>query len=289
MIFRPTKIPRHVERLISVPYVGFSFWDRGGQRDDRFCQHRPRRSWIQLLCAGSICSFVTQTFHVPWGAQPPIVVQCNVPSVLVPARAIHLSGRLRVGAPAPSLTLRRTVGRTRAAQQSPRSASASRRRRYKQERCLDLRLLPDWWACAMELPWVSLAKCRPCSRAAEDGHGAESSFTGPEPEDLPPQPLWSPRWICSLCRRSVSGSSVRSLILHHDVDASYQWRSHPNREAVYGDVVRPRLAAHYPSAASGATKASAPKPATSSRHLRLVHRRASTRRTSRRRRRCWRS
>jgi hypothetical protein len=81
----------------------------------------------------------------------------------------------------------------------------------------------------MELPWVSLPKCRPCSRAAEDGHGAESSFTGPEPEDLPPQPLWSPRWICSLCRRSVSGSSMRSLILHHDVDASYQWRSHPIR------------------------------------------------------------
>jgi hypothetical protein len=81
----------------------------------------------------------------------------------------------------------------------------------------------------MKLPWVSLPKCRPCSRAAEDGHGAESSFTGPEPEDLPPQPLWSPRWICSLCRRSVSGSSMRSLILHHDVDASYQWRSHPIR------------------------------------------------------------
>ena len=149
MIFRPTKIPRHVERLISVPYVGFSFWDRGGQRDDRFCQHWPRRSWIQLLCAGSICSFVTETFHVPWGAQPPIVVQCNVPSVPVPALAIHLSGRLRVGAPAPSLTLRRTVGRTRAAQQSPRSASAPRRRRYKQERCLDLRLLPDPGECLL--------------------------------------------------------------------------------------------------------------------------------------------
>jgi hypothetical protein len=96
MILRPTKIPHHIERLISVPYVAFSFWDRGGQRDDRFCQDWLRRSWIQLLCAGSICSFVTETFHVPWGAQPPIVVQCNVSSVPVPALAIHLSGRLRL-------------------------------------------------------------------------------------------------------------------------------------------------------------------------------------------------
>jgi hypothetical protein len=116
------------------------------------------------------------------------------------------------------------------------------------------------------------------------------------PEDLSPQPLGSRRWTCSLCRRSDSGSSMRSFFPHHDVDASHQWRSHPigdrmgctadRRSSLARDTAipasRPRRrlwarrpatarrhghprSAHCPSAASGATKASPPKPATSSR------------------------
>jgi hypothetical protein len=159
------------------------------------------------------------------------MVQCNVSSVPVPALAIHLSGRLRGRAPAPSLTLRRTS----ASGTAESEISISRRRRYKPGAMLGFataarsRRMPAGglvlWSCHG-------CPCRNAIRArvpAEDRHDAESSATGPEPEDLPPQPLGSPRWTCSLCRRSVSGSSTRSLILHHDVDANYQWRSHPIR------------------------------------------------------------
>jgi hypothetical protein len=56
---------------------------------------------------------------------------------------------------------------------------------------------------------------RGCRHRARTGR--PSSATTPE----------SPRWICSLCRQSVSGSSMRSRSWTMIAGLSSQWRSHP--------------------------------------------------------------
>jgi hypothetical protein len=98
-------------------------------------------------------------------------------------------------------------------------------------------------------------------------NGAGSPATGPDLEDLLPQP-GSSRWFCAFCRRSVSGSSMRSCLdqdrrrilsaavtshpaaewVARQMAEALPWQETPqyllrDRDAVYGHVVRHRLAA----------------------------------------------